>query len=341
MKIVHLVDDNKPGGVLVMVNRLKSLAFQDSTHSITFVKRGSFLAQKIDADLIISHLAMSWRNLPFLISLRNRHASVKLIHIEHTYCTGFEIHNVKHTKRFRNMLRISYSLFNSIIAVSNAQSEWMENASLVAPDRLIVVPNCVDLKKFEQVAQSPKKTDKISIAAIGRFHRQKGFDLLIQGFLATKNPNLELKLVGYGPDEKSLKKLAEKDSRIIFEAFSETPQDIYKEATFVAVPSRWEAFGLVAQEARAAGCVVLSSGIDGLKEQSVSTELVAEATSEGWTALLEKLPNMQRTQLIKRGRQQTVLEEIRFLMRWAELFKDDRASSFQKKRLRNVLSLVG
>ena len=76
-------------------------------HEIIRVKRGQFSIPKISADLIVSHLALSWKNLPMITLLRANNPRTKVIHVEHNYCERFV---ASHVKKIRNDLKRSCKL---------------------------------------------------------------------------------------------------------------------------------------------------------------------------------------------------------------------------------------
>jgi len=105
MNAIHLIDDRRMGGVTRFLEQLNTLRPGDKTE---FCKRGSMRAVSYGVDLIVSHLAISWRTLPMLIALRACNPKARLIHIEHSYCAGFEKHRVSKQRRFRALLRAAY-----------------------------------------------------------------------------------------------------------------------------------------------------------------------------------------------------------------------------------------
>ena len=59
------------------------------THSVVAVRAGASLPPKLAADVIVSHVVLSWRNLPFVVALRSRYARIPLVHMEHSYSPAF------------------------------------------------------------------------------------------------------------------------------------------------------------------------------------------------------------------------------------------------------------
>jgi glycosyltransferase involved in cell wall biosynthesis len=87
-----------------------------------------------------------------------------------------------------------------------------------------------------------------------------------------------------------LRNLAQGDARIAFKGWSSTPADAISGVDAVVMPSRWEAFGLVAIEALAAGRPLMTSGIDGLSDHVKGGALnIAADTPREWAAALAKL----------------------------------------------------
>ncbi|WP_068116387.1 glycosyltransferase [Tropicimonas marinistellae] len=288
--IVHLVDDTNAGGVTRMLDYIQTAPgmAEIGQHEVLVVQRGRFSAPDVTADTIVSHLSVSWRNLPMLIALRARYAGQTLIHVEHSYTEVFTASHVRNQRRFKALLRTAYSLFDHVVAVSEAQGNWMLQRTLVRAEALKVIPSCVDLAPFlelEPVYGRPR-----IIGAIGRFDAQKGFDILIEAFRATSNPDLRLRLIGDGADRALLEALAEGDSRISFAGYQADPAAAMATLDAVAMPSRWEAYGLVALEARAAGRPLLVSPVDGLKDHAAQgARVVSGGTLESWQASLEQL----------------------------------------------------
>ena len=282
-RVVHLIDDTTAGGVMRVFDHITGspeLA-EFSCHKIMKVTRGAISFRKIHADVIVSHLSISWRTLPVLIALRARHPFTKMAHVEHSYTAAFVTHNVTRTGRFYTLLRRAFSLFDRVVAVSNGQANWLRTQGLVPDAKLRVIQSYVDLQPFAEI---PDRSGPIRIfGAIGRFDQQKGFDTLIIAFRQTTNPDLRLCFFGEGDEETALRALAKGDARIQFKGFASDPLDAYRMVDAVAMPSRWEAYGLVAIEALSARRVLICNGCDGLQDHSIfGAHILGDNTIENW-----------------------------------------------------------
>lgn len=290
MRIVHhLIDDMSPGGVneYLQFLRMHPDLQIGMEHRILPVSRYAPGRAGEGADLIVSHLGVCWRGLPGLIALRAQYPKVPLVHVEHSYCEGFAALNVPHQRRFATLLRCAYALFDRVVAVSGAQAAWMRQKALVRADRLTVISPSVLLSGLEKL-DAPQQPIR-RIGALGRLHVQKGFDLLIEAFRRVEVPEAELWIFGDGPAAAALREASTGDRRIRF--CGHVSKTVALQACdALAMPSRWEPFGLVAQEARVAGRMVLSSGRDGLQDQRATGVVeVAEFTVPAWTEALSAL----------------------------------------------------
>ena len=290
LRIAHLVDDTNPGGVTRYLDFLArdpgmaALARQE----IVEVPRTRAASARVQADVIVSHLTVSWRGLPGLMALRARHAGTPLIHVEHSYSAGFVAANVSAPRRFLTLLRTAYALFDRVVAVSHPQASWLAARDLVRLDALTVIQPQVDLSRFRAL---PRPTGPVRcFGAVGRLDAQKGFDVLIRAFQAVQGDDLSLKIFGDGPERGRLEDLAAGDPRIRFQGFAADPAMAYAACDAVVMPSRWEPYGLVAQEALAAGRPVLVSGVDGLSDHLASGAIAT--SGPGVEALTEALRGM-------------------------------------------------
>jgi glycosyltransferase involved in cell wall biosynthesis len=122
----------------------------------------------------------------------------------------------------------------------------------------VVVPNGVDLRLDHldmEEAQDTPSDSRLVVLGVGRLERNKGFDLLIDAFDdAGLADRARLVLVGDGAERESL------TNRVFSRGLAESvelvgrlsPSDVarwMRQSAVVAVPSRVEAFGLVALEA--------------------------------------------------------------------------------------------
>ena len=149
---------------------------------------------------------------------------------------------------------------NIILANSNFIKEKIKN--YYGREAKVIYPP-VDLSTFYP---EPAKAKKDSyFLATGRLLHYKRFDLVIQAF---KMLGLPLKIVGSGPEEMTLKKLAAGDKNIEFSPFINNPDDLrrtYSGARALIFP-QVEDFGLVAAESLACGTPVIAYNAGGAKE---------------------------------------------------------------------------
>lgn len=290
-RICHVIDDSSPGGVTRFLDymRTSDMLAELAVHEIVRVRAGLTRPPKLKADIIVSHVVLSWKNLPFFVALRARHPSVPLVHMEHSYSPAFEQLHVRALNRFRTMLNISLSLFDRVITICNAQRDWLARDVRVPTEKIELLPPCVDLKSFFSLP--PVGNAVRSIGAFGRFDAQKGFDILIPAFLEADLEGVTLDIFGDGPMRAELEELAQGDPRIVFHGFTDDPANAMAGVDAVAMPSRREAYGLVALEALAGGRPLLVSRVDGLLDHSLNGAIPVQRLTVGdWAEALRALP---------------------------------------------------
>lgn len=134
-----------------------------------------------------------------------------------------------------------------------------------------VLYNGIDLERFK--AKIPYVGPRPYVLAAGRLTYNKGFDLLIESFqrAAGVRDDVDLILVGDGEERARLQALSralQVEERVLFTGRVEPVElvTLLNGCLFLAVPSRNEAFGIVALEALAAGKPVLATRVGGLGE---------------------------------------------------------------------------
>jgi glycosyltransferase involved in cell wall biosynthesis len=131
---------------------------------------------------------------------------------------------------------------------------------------LTVIQQCRQLEKFLNVPLKPVQRP-LTLAAYGRFYPQKGFDDLLKAMNLLPSELVNLHLGGEGSQEEELKQLAEGlNNTKLFGTVTDVPAFL-EQCDAVVIPSRWEPWGIVCIEAKAAGKPVIAADIDGLTEQ--------------------------------------------------------------------------
>lgn len=273
--------------------------------------------------LVIWKDASSWKRLPALAALRLR-GSRLAIH-EHHYSEQFERHCVAHPGRFRLMLRLAYGLADRVIAISDAQAAWMRAQRLAGADRIAVIHECANIAPlFAVPARNPQKP--LVLAAYGRFARQKGFDLLLDAMKQIAPADALLRLAGAGPDEARLREQAAGMEHVEFVGAISDIAGFLAACDAVVIPSRWEPWGLVCQEAKAAGRPVIASGADGLAEQMSGCGMVVPPDDPGAIAaaireFCDAAPGMLR-EWGSRGREAVAEAQEQYLRAWERFLKE-------------------
>jgi glycosyltransferase involved in cell wall biosynthesis/O-antigen/teichoic acid export membrane protein len=132
---------------------------------------------------------------------------------------------------------------------------------------VVTVANGVDTSGWT----APVDRDRRHIVYLGRLEiAQKGLDLLLDAFAGLPDPQLRLLLGGDGPDEAALRARAQAlglTDRVSFlgRVPAERRFDLLAGAAVLAMPSRYETFGMVAAEALAAATPVVAFDIPCLR----------------------------------------------------------------------------
>ncbi|HUY68878.1 MAG TPA: glycosyltransferase, partial [Alphaproteobacteria bacterium] len=136
-------------------------------------------------------------------------------------------------------------------------------------DRVHYLPNFVSVEKAQPVPRASLDTpDDAPLAlALGRLHKNKGFDVLIAALVQA--PRFHLWLAGEGPEEKALKAQALRlgvAARVHFLGWRADVPALLAAADVFVCSSRIEPLGNVVIEAWAAGVPVVASESAGPRE---------------------------------------------------------------------------
>jgi glycosyltransferase involved in cell wall biosynthesis len=179
---------------------------------------------------------------------------------------------VSHVHNVHDRESVVMGLAHRVIAVSHSVADSMA-AGGIPRTKLRVVLNrtlgnqrqpCLELIE-------PAQLSRPSIVTVGGMTARKGIEELITAFnvVGRQFPNAHLYLVGDGVERQRFEKLARQSphsDRIHFEGFQMAPQAYMLSADVFVLASRRESFGLVLTEARAAGCAIVATDVDGIAE---------------------------------------------------------------------------
>lgn len=161
-----------------------------------------------------------------------------------------------------------WKMYESYIDVFIPCSQFVRDALIAVgypADRIVVQHLFAEPFMVDEAYPAEKKKKYVLFA--GRLEDYKGVQTLIEAGLVL--PDVEIRIVGTGPQEEAFKRMARGAKNITFLGFVPGKQlwGMMREAAAVVVPSIWyEPFGLVAVEAMAQSTPVIVSDRGGLPE---------------------------------------------------------------------------
>jgi glycosyltransferase involved in cell wall biosynthesis len=133
----------------------------------------------------------------------------------------------------------------------------------VPDDRIAVAPNAVDAELFG-AASGPRDSGPCRFLYVGRLDPEKGLDVLLAAFRRVPG---ELVLVGGGSEETALRQQASERVRFVGQLDRDAVVPHYATADVFVLPSRSEPWGMVLNEAAAAGLpLVATDGVGAAHE---------------------------------------------------------------------------
>ncbi|MGH7769147.1 MAG: glycosyltransferase family 4 protein [Candidatus Binatia bacterium] len=207
-----------------------------------------------------------------------------------------------------------------IVAVSVAVKNDLTGKKAVATDKIVVIPNGVDAAEFSGSEKERRDARaalglperSAAVGMVGRLHAMKGADLLIRAaaLIRARAPHLRVALIGTGPEEAALKRLAEElrvSDIVSFAGYRSDARRLMHAFDVLAIPSRQDAQPFSLLEGMACGKPVVGANvgdIPGMLVDGVTGLLFPAGDFTALAAALAKLLGdpQKRTELGCAGR---------------------------------------
>ncbi|MEO5719891.1 MAG: glycogen synthase [Chthoniobacterales bacterium] len=184
--------------------------------------------------------------------------------------------------------KTALEMADAVIAVSNETKADIERLFHVAPERLHVIYNGIDLDEYRKVETTAAlerfgiDPAKPFVLFVGRITRQKGIIHLVRA-IEHMMPGVQIVLCAGAPDtpeigremEEAVHLAKEKHGSVIWireMVDKPTVIELYSHAAVFCCPSIYEPFGIINLEAMACETAVVASAVGGIKEVVVEGE---------------------------------------------------------------------
>jgi glycosyltransferase involved in cell wall biosynthesis len=152
----------------------------------------------------------------------------------------------------------------AVLVPGRAAAEYVQTFG-VDPKRIAVAPNAVDTRFSRRIEEERRHRDELRrelglhgccVLCVSRLSPEKGVDLLVRAFAGVPG---ELVLIGDGPQEEGVRRLAGPNVRLLGRLSRDELPRWYAAADAFALTSRSETWGMALSEAATAGLPLVAS----------------------------------------------------------------------------------
>jgi GalNAc-alpha-(1->4)-GalNAc-alpha-(1->3)-diNAcBac-PP-undecaprenol alpha-1,4-N-acetyl-D-galactosaminyltransferase len=216
--------------------------FSAVANNITRIKNIRKKIVEIDPDIVISF--MTETNIISTIGCRIAKKPIIITErISYDYLKSWE---------WVSLRKLVYRFSNALIVQTRHDKDRYNRLS-----NTFVINNPLNLK---EMILNNNREDK-NIVAVGRLHRQKGFDRLIKAFSHLTPKDWKLSIIGEGSERSNLEKLIfdlNLEDYVSLPGITKAIEKWYKKSSIFVLSSRTEGFPNVLCEAMAYGCACIS-----------------------------------------------------------------------------------
>ncbi len=213
--------------------------------------------------------------------------------------TCLQARNVNYTAVQKRLVRATAWLTDFTVSNSRCATVWAVENEGVDPRRCEFVANALDpiapMRFTESDPEStwtafgfPELEGRKVIGSLGRLHRQKGYDILLDSFagIAGAFAEFDVLLVGDGPERVALLEQMRRlglEGRVWLAGERADPRPLLEKMDVYVQPSRYEGTPNALMEAMALGRPVVATSVDGISE-------LIDGGVEGWLVPSENRP---------------------------------------------------
>ena len=289
--IMHLTTDSAIGGTEKMIAEIASSLSKERFESTVVTLKAAGPLEDICAKKNIRYISLNMKSkLDFMVVFRLfKVINNNKIHILHTYLFHANIlgrivgrlakvpiifsgqRNIDlWRKKYHNLIdRLTAKFCCKIISNSLAGKDFLIKEVGIPEDKLLVVPNGIDVKDSIQVVQREDKS--VSIVVVASLTLKKGHLYLFKAFqkLLYVNKDIYLTVIGDGPLRKELEELSHSLKiyrNVKFSGFQDNIEKYFEQADIFVLPSLWEGMPVALMEAMACGLPCIASNVGGVGE---------------------------------------------------------------------------
>lgn len=212
----------------------------------------------------IIHLHSSFAGLVVRPVLWLTYRRSRIVYCPHGWAFGRETGRLSRAVTEFTELLLS-KLTHRIVCISESEQVDARRVGIAAK-RLVLVHNGISRQRPTLDTRATSwRSEKIKVLFIGRLDRQKGYDLLIEAARALGD-KLDVRLIGASVVSKFRRSDLPANVSLLGWMDRNQIEAELDQADMVAIPSRWEAFGLVAIEAMRAAKPIIAFRIGALPE---------------------------------------------------------------------------
>src|SRR5688572_1000864 len=245
--------------------------FEHAPYNLALTVSLQNVAERYDLDLIHAHYAVPHATSAWMAKEMTPGKNLCVVTTLH----GTDITLIGQDPSYKSITQFSIHKSDGLTAVSEyLQRETVEHFD-IAPERIEVIPNFVDLNEYKRDVH-PCHRSRLSetgekiVMHISNFRPVKRVVDAVRIF-ARINRELpaRLVLIGDGPERGRVQQMAEEEGvadRVLFLGKQESVAEILSCADLFLLPSATESFGLVALEAMSCGVPVVATRVGGVPE---------------------------------------------------------------------------